>query len=62
MMSGIHQGPLSPDMLDKMNRYWCAANYLCLGQIYLFDKPLVTGAAQGRTDQSCSRSCSYWRN
>ena len=35
------QGPLSPDMLDKMNRYWRAANYLCIGQIYLFENPLL---------------------
>jgi xylulose-5-phosphate/fructose-6-phosphate phosphoketolase len=28
-------------MLDKMNRYWRAANYLCIGQIYLFDNPLL---------------------
>ncbi len=35
------KGPLSPDMLDKMNRYWRAANYLCIGQIYLFENPLL---------------------
>ena len=34
-------GPLTPDMLDKMNRYWRAANYLCIGQIYLFQNPLL---------------------
>ena len=34
------KGPLTPDMLDKMNRYWRAANYLCIGQIYLFENPL----------------------
>ena len=33
--------PLSPEMLDKMNRYWRAANYLCIGQIYLFENPLL---------------------
>jgi xylulose-5-phosphate/fructose-6-phosphate phosphoketolase len=35
------KGPLSPERLDKMNRYWRAANYLCIGQIYLFDNPLL---------------------
>jgi len=25
----VPKGPLSPDVLDKMNRYWRAANYLC---------------------------------
>lgn len=34
-------GPLAPEMLDKMNRYWRAANYLCIGQIYLFENPLL---------------------
>ena len=35
------KGPLTPAMLDKMNRYWRAANYLCIGQIYLFENPLL---------------------
>ena len=34
-------GPLSADLLDKMQRYWSAANYLCVGQIYLLDNPLL---------------------
>jgi len=33
--------PLSPDMLKKMNAYWRAANYLSVGQIYLYDNPLL---------------------
>ena len=37
----VPKGPLSPDMLDKMNQYWRAANYLCIGQIYLFENPLL---------------------
>jgi len=35
------QGPLSADMLDRMNAYWRAANYLSVGQIYLKDNPLL---------------------
>src|ERR1700721_2122630 len=35
------KGPLTPDLLDKMNRYWRAANYLCIGQIYLLQIPLL---------------------
>ncbi len=35
------KGPLSPETLDRMNRYWRAANYLCIGQIYLFENPLL---------------------
>jgi xylulose-5-phosphate/fructose-6-phosphate phosphoketolase len=33
--------PLSPDVLRKMNAYWRAANYLSVGQIYLYDNPLL---------------------
>ena len=32
---------LSPDLLAKMNAYWRAANYLSVGQIYLYDNPLL---------------------
>jgi xylulose-5-phosphate/fructose-6-phosphate phosphoketolase len=32
---------LTPELLDKMNAYWRAANYLSVGQIYLFDNPLL---------------------
>jgi xylulose-5-phosphate/fructose-6-phosphate phosphoketolase len=35
------EGPLSPDMLEKMHRYWRAANFLTVGQIYLSDNPLL---------------------
>jgi len=33
--------PLSPEQLQKINAYWRAANYLSVGQIYLFDNPLL---------------------
>jgi xylulose-5-phosphate/fructose-6-phosphate phosphoketolase len=33
--------PLSPEVLKKMNAYWRAANYLSVGQIYLYDNPLL---------------------
>ena len=32
---------LTPDLLHKMDAYWRAANYLSVGQIYLFDNPLL---------------------
>jgi xylulose-5-phosphate/fructose-6-phosphate phosphoketolase len=32
---------LSPDFLQKINAYWRAANYLSVGQIYLYDNPLL---------------------
>jgi xylulose-5-phosphate/fructose-6-phosphate phosphoketolase len=33
--------PLSEDELDLLHRYWRAANYLSVGQIYLLDNPLL---------------------
>src|ERR1700678_2334882 len=32
---------LSPDLLQKMDAYWRAANYLSVGRIYLQDNPLL---------------------
>ncbi len=32
---------LSPELLGRMDAYWRAANYLSVGQIYLFDNPLL---------------------
>lgn len=37
----MKKNPLSKDMLRKMNAYWRAANYLSVGQIYLFNNPLL---------------------
>jgi len=34
-------GPLSQEELDLMNAYWRAANYLSVGQIYLYANPLL---------------------
>jgi xylulose-5-phosphate/fructose-6-phosphate phosphoketolase len=35
------EGPLSTELLRKMDAYWRAANYLSVGQIYLYDNPLL---------------------
>jgi len=32
---------LTPELLWKMDAYWRAANYLAVGQIYLYDNPLL---------------------
>jgi len=32
---------LSSELLQRMNAYWRAANYLSVGQIYLYDNPLL---------------------
>lgn len=36
-----NERPLSPDLERKMNAYWRAANYLSVGQIYLYNNPLL---------------------
>ena len=37
----LEKQPLCQEMLDKMNAYWRAANYLSAGQLYLLDNPLL---------------------
>ena len=40
---GSHRsGPLADDELDQIDKYWRAANYLSVGQIYLLANPLLT--------------------
>src|SRR6266545_2609854 len=34
-------GPLQPDELRRIDAWWRAANYLSVGQIYLYDNPLL---------------------
>ena len=36
-----HEPTLYPELLRKMDAYWRAANYISVGQIYLFDNPLL---------------------
>ena len=40
--------PLDQDLLDKMHAYWRAANYLSVGQIYLYDNPLLKQLLQAK--------------
>jgi xylulose-5-phosphate/fructose-6-phosphate phosphoketolase len=37
----MEAGTLSPELLHKIDAYWRAANYLSVGQIYLYDNPLL---------------------
>ena len=39
--AGERSLPLDPVLLERMNAYWRAANYLCVGQVYLHDNPLL---------------------
>jgi xylulose-5-phosphate/fructose-6-phosphate phosphoketolase len=32
---------LTPELLDRIDAYWRAANYLSVGQIYLYANPLL---------------------
>jgi len=52
----------SAELLDAMDAYWRAANYLSVGQLYLYDNPLKGRVAQGnftpgRPDLSVLRHC-----
>jgi len=40
-ISSIAAQPLASEELQKMNAYWRAANYLSVGQIYLYANPLL---------------------
>ncbi|AFI83909.1 phosphoketolase [Methylophaga nitratireducenticrescens] len=40
--------PLDQELLDKMHAYWRAANYLSVGQIYLYDNPLLKQPLQAK--------------
>lgn len=51
-------GPLSPALLDRMQRYWQAANYLTVGQIFLQDNPLLREPLQ--PEQIKPRLLGHW--
>jgi xylulose-5-phosphate/fructose-6-phosphate phosphoketolase len=34
-------GPVAPELLHRMDAYWRAANYISVGQLYLYDNPLL---------------------
>ena len=41
LVATIEGAPLSAEELELIHDYWCAANYLAIGQIYLLDNPLL---------------------
>ena len=51
-------GPLPAEQLDRMQRYWQAANYLTVGQIYLQDNPLLREPL--RPEQIKPRLLGHW--
>jgi len=50
--------PLSDDELQKIDAYWRAANYLSVGQIYLWENPLLTEAL--RLEHIKPRLLGHW--
>jgi xylulose-5-phosphate/fructose-6-phosphate phosphoketolase len=51
-------GPLAPEQLRQMGRYWDAANYLTVAQIYLLDNPLLREPL--RDEQVKPRLLGHW--
>jgi xylulose-5-phosphate/fructose-6-phosphate phosphoketolase len=37
----MNEAPLGEELLHRIDRYWRAANYLSVGQLYLLDNPLL---------------------
>jgi xylulose-5-phosphate/fructose-6-phosphate phosphoketolase len=52
------EGPLSAEQLRQMGRYWAAANYLTVAQIYLLDNPLLREPL--RREQIKPRLLGHW--
>ncbi len=50
--------PLSQELLKKMDAYWRAANYLSVGQIYLYNNPLLKEPLQ--LDDIKPRLLGHW--
>ena len=45
---------LTPELLHEIDAYWRAANYLSVGQIYLYDNPLLKRPLDARrTSSTC---------
>jgi xylulose-5-phosphate/fructose-6-phosphate phosphoketolase len=42
MSRETNDAPLAKDELWKMDAYWRASNYLSVGQIYMYDNPMLT--------------------
>ena len=53
-----HQEPLADELLDRIDRYWRAANYLTIGQIYLQANPLLRETL--RPEQIKPRLLGHW--
>ena len=45
---------INDEMLNKMDAYWRAANYLAAGQLYLLDNPLLKEPLKPSTQEEKS--------
>ena len=54
----VPSAPLAPAELSKIDAYWRAANYLCVGMLYLGDNPLLKKPLAA--DQIKSRLLGHW--
>jgi xylulose-5-phosphate/fructose-6-phosphate phosphoketolase len=57
-MEKIAREVLNPEMLDRIDAYWRASNYLSVGQIYLLDNPLLREPL--RLEQIKPRLLGHW--
>ena len=46
MTTVTERDALTAEQVEVLDRYWRAANYLSVGQIYLMDNPLLTEPLQ----------------
>ena len=58
LRSTIKGTPLSPGELDKMDAYWRASLYLCVGMIYLKENPLLRKPL--KLEQIKARLLGHW--
>ena len=56
--STIKGTPLKPDELEKIDAYWQASLYLCLGMLYLKENPLLREPL--KTEHTKSRLLGHW--
>src|SRR5215471_5906155 len=56
--STIKGAPLTPSELDKIDAYWRASLYLCVGMLYLKDNPLLQKPL--RLEQIKARLLGHW--
>ncbi len=56
--STIKGTPLSPGELDKIDAYWRASLYLCVGMLYLKDNPLLRKPL--KLEQTKARLLGHW--